>query len=142
MSTPTPARPALLSFGIIVNAVHAGLVILGSGIALLGMLGGFGISLVALPLVGGSPASLMFGVGALLCALYVAFYATVLYVCAQSWRGSRGATWILLGLSVIELANTGFFSAVIAVLTVVGALQYLEVLRVGVVYVGETTEVR
>lgn len=142
MSTPIPPRPALLTFGIIVNTVHAGLVMLGSGIALLGMMGGFGVSLVALPFVGGSPATIAFGFGALVSGLYVAFYATVLYVCAKCWRGSRGALWVLIGLSVIGLANTGFISAVIAVLTIVGALQYLEVLRLGVVYEGETTEVR
>ena len=117
MPTPTAPRPALLTFGIIINAVHAGLVILGSGIALLGMLFGVGASLVALPFVGGSPATLAFGFGALVSGLYVAFYATVLYVCAKCWRGSRGATWVLIGLSVIGLANTGFISALIDSLT-------------------------
>ncbi len=140
MSSPTPVRPTLLTIGLVLNVLHAGLVLVISGLVLLGMLGGFGISLATVPFVGGLFGSMAFGIGALVAGLYVAFYATVLYVCAKCWSGSRGATWALILLSVMGLMNTGFLSALVAVLTIVGAVQFLDATRVA--QVGATTEVR
>lgn len=122
---PALERPALLTFGIVVNAIHAAFMVLVAGFLFLGALGATGLTMSALPVLW--PFSLLLGLGAFVLLVYVAFYLFVLAVCWRSWDGSRPWLWTLVVLSLIGIANTGPFSVVIGILTIVGALQYLRI---------------
>ena len=116
-------RPELLSAGLILSAVHAALA---AALSLLAGVLALGVSVTALDgALGPVPATVM-SLGALFVVGMVCFYGLVILVCWRAWHGSRAWLWGAVFLSAIGLVNTGPISAVISVLTIIGALQWLE----------------
>jgi hypothetical protein len=121
-------RPTLLSIGIICNALHALLFLLGLSIAALAILGtgafaGLSGALDSLPVAG-----LVTGMGMLIIGPFFLFYLLLLASCWGSWNGERGWTWTLVILSVLGLVNSGPLSVVIGLCAVIGGLQALGVI--------------
>ncbi|MCP3917872.1 MAG: hypothetical protein GY711_20185 [bacterium] len=124
MSAPTTPRPELLTAGLVLSAVHAMITAVLCAIGGLWMLAAsastfnpadFGL----LPIVA-------FSLGAVVVAGMAVFYVFLLYVCWRAWHGSRPWLWAAVIFSGIGLVNTGPISAVISVVTIVGAMQWLE----------------
>lgn len=59
-------------------------------------------------------------------AYYLALSTLQLVACAGAWFGSRGWTWTLLLLALLGLPSSGPVSFVVAVVTVLGAMQVLD----------------
>jgi len=59
-------------------------------------------------------------------AYYLALSTLQLIACAAAWFGSRGWTWGLLLLALAGLPCSGPVSFVVAVVTVLGAMQVLD----------------
>lgn len=136
---PAPAQPyparsgvapraTLLAAGIVLQALHA---VLAAFLYLLGGLlaaGMLGVSLLELSVFQMWPFSVLAALGATLFFVAVGFQALMLYTCWRAWQGERTWLWILIGLSALGLLNTGPVSAVVGVLTIVGAWQQLDAL--------------
>ncbi|MDE0913667.1 MAG: hypothetical protein OSB57_00645 [Planctomycetota bacterium] len=121
-------RPILLSIGIICNALHALLFLLGLSIATTAILGagvftGLSGFLHSLPMAG-----FITGMGMLIIVPFFLFYLLCLAACWGSWNGERGWTWTLVVLSVLGLVNSGPLSLIIGLCAVIGGLQALGVI--------------
>ena len=58
--------------------------------------------------------------------LYSGLFGIQLLGATLAWFGSRGGTWTVIVTSIGTAATTGYVSAPIAVLTIVGAMQVLD----------------
>jgi hypothetical protein len=126
--TAASPRSTLLAVGIVLQALNA---VLAAFIYLLGGLlaaGVLGVSLAELSLFQLWPFSMIAALGALLFFVAVGFQALMLYTCWRAWEGDRTWLWVLIGLSVLGLVNTGPISVVVGVVTIIGAWQAIEVL--------------
>ncbi len=125
MSQPQE-RPLLLSIGIVCNVIHAVLMLVFIAVAATFGLGVFGISLsesdpdVLLPLTWF--AAFLGFIG----AAFFFFYLALLWVCHASWQGGRSAIWMLVAFNVLGVINSGPISLAVSVITIVGALLWLD----------------
>ena len=119
-------RPALLTFGIVLSALHALFVLACLGLAVLAMTGAAGVGVASAGPQEWAPLALAFSLGGAVIGLFMLFYAGVLWVCHASWHGSRTALAALIGLSVLGAMTSGPLSALISVLTVIGCIQAWE----------------
>ncbi len=126
-----PTRPALLSIGILLNALHAAFMMGVTALVFAVMAGASGASALTGQLEAIWPLSILMGLGAFFFALFAFFYALILYACWSSWTGSRGWTWALVILSGIGLVNSGPISIAIGLCTIFGGLQFLGVIGAG-----------
>ena len=123
-----PDRPGILTAGILLTGLHA---VLFAGfwmclsLATIG-LSGFAALSIAPPAL--FPIGLVASLGAGIMLLMATFYVGVVVVCAKAWGGSRPWLWGLIVLACIGLVSTGPISMVINVLTIIGAIQWLDVL--------------
>ena len=124
-----PERPTLLTIGIALQALHAVLAAFLYGLGGLIVGGLLGISLADVALFQVWPLSLVAAVGAAFFALAVGFYLFVLYTCWRAWEGDRPWLWALILVSLLGLVSTGPLSAVVGVITIIGAWQQLEALN-------------
>ena len=118
-----PPRPALLSVGIVLHALHAGLMLLVAAAGALvstGLLGAevLGASQLEIP-------GIAFVIGSTVAAALGIFYVAILWVCSLAWEGSRGGVIALLVFSVLGILNTGALSGLVGLITIFGAVQYL-----------------
>jgi len=116
-----PERPGLLTFGIVLNVLHA---LLCLGVAtLIGVLGAgaLGAGMLAAGADELLPLAVLGTLGGVIFALVLAFYSLVLAVCYGAWKGQRFALWALIVLSILGMVNSGPISVVIGVLTILGA---------------------
>lgn len=119
----SPARPTLLSIGIVLHALHAGLMLL---LAVLGTLVSLGLhGTEALGVFQFEVPGFAFVIGSAVAAAVGIFYLAILWVCSLAWDGSRGGVIALLVLSVLGLVNTGFVSGLVGLITIFGAVQHL-----------------
>ena len=119
-----PPRPGHLTAGLVLTAIHAVLMfgLLTLAMAAMGV-GGFAVASAGEPVF---PLSILVSLGVAFCVAGVLFYCAVLCVCWKASEGSRPWLWALVVLACIGLVNTGPISVVINVLTIVGAVQWLD----------------
>lgn len=117
------SRPTLLSLGIVLHAIHAGLMLLVAALGALvstGLLGAEALGASSLEVPG-----IAFVLGSAVAAGFGIFYVAVLWVCSLAWDGSRGGVIALLVLSVLGILNTGALSGLVGLITILGAVQHL-----------------
>ena len=128
MTNHTPARPTAFVIGTLVTAAFdaIGLVVV-TGIFVLTSLGlGVGALASVEEAFGLFMASGIVGVVGL---AFIAFYAVQLFICWSAWNGNRMGIALLIAMSVIGIFFSGGLSVPLGILTIVGGIQYLEVLK-------------
>lgn len=125
-----PERPVLLAIGIVLQALNAVLAVFVYGLGALLATGLLGISLAEVAVFQVWPLSLLVAFGAALFLVALGFHLFLLYTCWRAWEGDRTWLWVLIVLSLLGLISTGPFSAVIGVMTIIGAWQHLGALDV------------
>ena len=123
-----PERPPLLVAGILLTGLHASLMATLWLVLSAATLGLSGFAAVSMDPSLVFPVSLVAGLGLALLLGLALFYLVVILACFRSWSGSRPWLWALIAVSALGLINTGPISLVINVLTIVGAVQWLEAL--------------
>lgn len=126
MHSSATERPALLTIGIVLQALSTVLSMLLMGLLGLLIAGIFGLSTADLSIFTIWPFSLIASFGVGLIALVILFELFKLYVCMRAWEGDRTWLQVLIVVSLLGALNTGPLSILVAGVTIVGAWQQLE----------------
>jgi len=128
MTNHTPARPTAFVIGTLVTAGFDALgLIVVTGIFVLTSLG-LGIGALA-SVEEAFPLFMASGIVGVVGLVAVLFYAVQLFICWSAWSGNRLGIALLIAMSIVGIVFSGGLSVPIGILTIVGCVQYLEVLK-------------